>query len=253
MKGDLLADIIARKWSILLFAVAAGLLALAVSLLMPKEYLAEASLVPANSRMMDNQRMFGENIQELYSAFGGSDDLDRMFATMRSASVLRYVADSLDLVAHYQIKGEKYPKEVATKKVEKNSKLIRSEYGQLQLKVWDKDTLMARRIAGLMIARTQFVFDALFRQNYDRSIQQLEQEMQKQQQEGSPTVAALTARLQEYKVTRLNPPAAFFVIESPYVSPEPDRPRMLINVVVAVLAALFTALIWIILRAYLRA
>ena len=92
-----------RSW-ILITVTASGLLAFTVSLFLPKEYLSEASVLPANSKMMDKQAMFGSNIQELYSAYGEAEDLDRLMATLHSPTVLQFVSDSLDLSSHYNVK-----------------------------------------------------------------------------------------------------------------------------------------------------
>ena len=72
----------------LMLVTAAVVVAIGVSLLIPKQYLSEASLLPVNSKMMDKQSLFGRSsIQDLNSAYGSSDDLDRITAIMHSAAV----------------------------------------------------------------------------------------------------------------------------------------------------------------------
>src|SRR6188768_567332 len=126
-----------RSW-ILITVIASGLLAFTVSLFLPKEYLSEASVLPANSKMMDKQAMFGSNIQELYSAYGEAEDLDRLMATLHSPTVLQFVSDSLDLSSHYNVKGEDAGRR-AMVRLTKHVTLNRSEYGEIKIKVWDKD------------------------------------------------------------------------------------------------------------------
>ena len=250
MVPALLRDLWDKKGWIIGFNLLAALGALVVTLLMPKEYLAEASLLPANSRMMDKQRLFGENIQELYSAYGGSDDLDRLFATMESASVLQHVTDSLNLIGYYKLSGKKNARIVARKNLEQQIKLIRSEYGELRLRVWDKDTTMSERIAGALIVRTQQVFDDMFRLYYDRSIGNLQRELDARNQLPADSLAKvvnatdkafLQNRIAEYQVTRLNPPPAFIVMEQPMASTIADRPRLLMNLLAAIFFATFTS------------
>jgi capsular polysaccharide biosynthesis protein len=246
-------DIVEKKWQILLFTCIATVVAFAISIALPEQYLSQASLLPANSKLMDKQRLYEDNIQELYSAYGNADDLDRLFATMHSGAVVHYVADSLNLAAHYQLTGKKNEKTLAQKKLEKNIKLLRTEYGELQVRVWDKDPAKAEQIASALINRTQNVFDNMFRSFYDRSLESLKSELSKQKltadtipvNAGRLRIAGLEQRIAEYEITRLNPPAAFFVMEKPSVSTIADRPKILLNVLITMLASLFTVIAWI--------
>ena len=253
MADHILKDIVERKWQIVLFTVIAAAVAFGISIALPEQYLSQASLLPANSKLMDKQRLYEDNIQELYSAYGSADDLDRLFATMHSGAVIHQVADSLKLAEHYELAGRKNGKTLAQKKLEKNIKLIRTEYGELQLRVWDKDPAKAEQIAAALVSRTQDVFDGMFRSFYDRSLASLRSELSTQKRTGDTLqvsagrlrVAGLEQRIAEYEITRLNPPAAFFVMEKPSVSTIADRPKILLNVLISFLAALFTVIIWI--------
>lgn len=253
MADHFIQDVKRKKWSILIFTLGASLLALILSLLMPAEYLSGASLLPSNSKLMDKQRLFGNNIQELYSAYGNAEDLDRLFATMHSSAVINEVADSLKLVSHYELDGRKNAKSLAQKKLEKNIKLQRSEYGELRLRVWDKDPATAEMIASALISKTQQVFDEMFRLYYDRSINNLNQELIARENlvklDSSLMMRAenvvIKSKISEYQVTKLNPPAAFFVMEKPAVSTIADRPVIWLNVLATFLISLFTMLAWI--------
>lgn len=251
--ADFLEDIKQKKWSILIFTAGATVLALVLSLLMPPEYLSEASLLPSNSKLMDKQRLFGNNIQELYSAYGNAEDLDRLFATMHSSAVINQVADSLKLVDHYHLDNKKNAKSLTQKKLENHIKLQRSEYGELRLRVWDRDPAIANAIANTLINKTQQVFDEMFRLYYDRSINNLNQELRAREnlvrQDSSLVLraenAVIKGKISEYQVTKLNPPAAFFVMEKPAVSDIADRPVIWLNVLATFLISLFTVLAWI--------
>jgi uncharacterized protein involved in exopolysaccharide biosynthesis len=253
MADHFIQDVKRKKWSILIFTLGASLFALILSLLMPAEYLSGASLLPSNSKLMDKQRLFGNNIQELYSAYGNAEDLDRLFATMHSSAVINDVADSLKLVSHYELDGRKNARSLARKKLEKNIKLQRSEYGELRLRVWDKDPATAEMIASALISKTQQVFDEMFKLYYDRSINNLNQELRAREKlvqlDSSLVMRAenvvIKSKISEYQVTKLNPPAAFFVMEKPAVSTIPDRPVIWLNVLATFLVSLFTMLAWI--------
>lgn len=253
MLPALLKEVSEKKWRILLFVGSVAALAIIISLLQPKEYLAEASLLPANSRMMDKQRLYGENIQELYSAYGSGEDLDRVFAALKSSVVLQFVADSLDLKTHYKIKN-KHARIEAREKLEDQMKLIRSEFGELRLHVWDQDTAMAARITHLLIQRTQSVFDEMFQLYYDRSINNLRKKLADStiKKRTAAESSFLQSRISEYEVTRLNPPPSFIVMEQPVVSAEPDKPKLLLTVAAAILIASFSALAFFAVRIALR-
>lgn len=253
MLPALFKEVSEQKWRILLFVGSVAALAIIIGLLQPKEYLAEASLLPANSRMMDKQRLYGENIQELYSAYGSGEDLDRVFAALTSSVVLQYVADSLDLKTHYKIK-DKYARIEAREELEDQMKLIRSEYGELRIHVWDQDTAMAARITNLLIQRTQSVFDEMFQLYYDRSIHNLKKELADStiKKRTAAESSFLQSRISEFEVTRLNPPPSFIVMEQPVVSAEPDKPKFLLTVIAAILIASFSVLVFFAVRIALR-
>jgi capsular polysaccharide biosynthesis protein len=253
MADTILKDVAVRKWSIVLFTGISTILALVISLLLPNEYVSEASLLPANSKLMDKQRFSENNIQELYSAYGNAEDLDRLFATMHSGAVIHHVADSLKLVEHYGYGDKKNAKTLAQKKLEKNIKLLRTEYGELRLRAWDKDATIAEQVVNAMVSRTQYVFDEMFRSFYDRSIGRLKDELALRNNKNDSAqvagkrlqVAEIERKITEYEVAGLNPPAAFFVMEKPSLSLMPDKPKILLNVLITFLASLFTILAWI--------
>lgn len=244
---------------IVIGVITTALVALGVSLLVPKQYLSEAAVLPANSKLMDKQRMFGENIQELYSAYGASDDLDRLMATMHSTSVLQAVTDSLGLAKHYGIE-EPNARKKALKKLGKQLKMQRSEYGEISLKVWDKDPAMAFMIANMILQKTQQMHDDLFTGYYQRSIAKLEDELQyknamifNQADSSSVKTNGIPAeeqnlvkrKITEYRIAQLNPPAAMFILAKPEQAVQPDKPDILLNTLIASAVALFAIIAWV--------
>lgn len=248
-----------RRQFLFMIAVAAGT-ALGVSAVMPKLYLSEASVLPVNSKMTDKQYLFGRSsVQDLNSAYGSSDDLDRITAIMHSAAVLHQVVDSLGLIGHYEIKGSAQ-REKAMKRLEKSITLRRSEYGDLQIKVWDKDPAMSRKIVEQLLQHTQDVFDKLYVAYYDRNIRLFQQELlrveadsiQSKTLAGSENMQFMKDRINENRIARVNVPPAFFVLSTPVAAELPDKPRMLLNVAVAVFAAVVTMLLWLVLGNLLK-
>jgi capsular polysaccharide biosynthesis protein len=244
------------KTKLLILVGSVSLFALLVSLLLPDEYMSQASILPANSKMMDKQRLFSENIQELYSAYGNSEDLDRLFATMRSKEVLNVVADSFRLINHYKLDDVKNGRTKAYKKFWKNIELAKTEYGEIRIRVWDKDSLLSARIANAIVSRTREVSDKMFTGFYEQSISRMMKELSVkselvktvtdslQKRELNEELAIIRNRMTEYRVTQLNPPPSLFILEKAEPSPIPDKPKILLNVVVSFIMASFCSLLW---------
>lgn len=244
----------------LMLVTAAVVVAIGLSLLMPKQYLSEASLLPVNSKMMDKQQLFGRNsVQDLNSAYGSSDDLDRITAIMHSAAVLHQVVDSLGLISHYKIKGSDQ-RHKAMKRLDKSLTLKRSEYGDLQIKVWDKNPAMAKKIIEQLLKHTQNVFDKLYVEYYDRNIQLFQEELKRRDEDssqletltGGESIQFIKDRINENRIARVNIPPAFFVLSEPVLAELPDKPRILLNIAVAVFAALLTMLLWLAARIFVK-
>jgi capsular polysaccharide biosynthesis protein len=244
------------KTRLLMLVGSASLLALLISLLLTDEYMSQASILPANSKMMDKQRLFSENIQELYSAYGNSEDLDRLFATMRSKEVLNTVADSFRLIKHYHLEDVKNGRIKTYKKFRKNIELAKTEYGEIRIRVWDKDSLLSAQIANAIVSRTREVSDKMFTGFYEQSISRMEKELSVkselvktvtdslQKRELDNDLAIIRNRITEYRVTQLNPPPSLFILEKAEPSPIPDKPKILLNVMVSFILASFCSLLW---------
>jgi uncharacterized protein involved in exopolysaccharide biosynthesis len=241
---------------LLIMTGAVTVMALVVSLLLPNEYLAQASILPANSKMMDKQRLFSENIQELYSAYGNAEDLDRLYATMRSNEVLNVVADSFQLMQHYQLTDTKNGRIKSYKKFRKNIELTKTEYGEIRIRVWDKDSVLSAELANAIVARTKEVSDKMFTAFYEQSISRMKKELiaksatlesvndSLQKKELNQELAIIRNRMIEYQVTQLNPPPSVFVLEKAEPSPIADKPTVLLNVMVSFILGAFCSLLW---------
>jgi len=241
---------------LLIMTGAVTAVALVVSLLLPNEYLSQASILPANSKMMDKQRLFSDNIQELYSAYGNAEDLDRLYATMRSNEVLNVVADSFQLIQHYQLTNTQNGRIKSYKKFRKNLELEKTEYGEIRIRVWDKDSVLSAQLANAIVARTIEVSDKMFTAFYEQSISRMQKEIMVksgmmasvndslQKNELNRELAIIRNRMTEYKVAQLNPPPSVFILEKAVPSPIADKPRVLLNVIVSFILGAFCSLLW---------
>lgn len=235
------------------------LVALAVSLFIPKEYLSKASVLPANSRFSDKSRFTAEEITELYSVFSSGDDLDRLYATARSWPVMTRVIDSFGLVRHYRIRtDDERGRENALKMFRKNCGIFKTEYGEMHVKVWDRDRQLAADIANAMVAQTEKAHQDMYREYYATSLRKLEAAYAQLQAaeadvpgpDSSARRSAPPAHQLDYyrramtdlRMALLNPPPALVVLEKAIPSVKADRPKVVVTVVATFLISLFTGL-----------
>lgn len=151
-----LLSVFAKRWK-LIFAITflATLTALVFALLSPKKYLAVATALPANSMIADKARIFNQNIQELYSDFGTVDELDKLEGTGKLDTLFIAAAEEFKLDEHYKINAADESMYDAALKLKKNSKISRSGYGELKIKVWDQDKNLCAQLANFLMKKIQ--------------------------------------------------------------------------------------------------
>lgn len=247
-----------RKRFILLMVVLPTLVAFVLNILTARQYFSKTSILPANSRFSDKSRFTAEEITELYSVFSSGDDLDRLFATVRSYPVMMKMVDSFDLVKHYRIKKtDERGREAALKEFHEQCGIFKTEYGEIHIKVWDRDRILAADIANAMVAQTEKAHQQLYRDYYSTSLEKLERAYATLLDSEKDVMAKDTARISgsiaykqldyyrramtDLRMALLNPPAALMVLERAIPSVKPDRPKVLVNVVATFLVSLFTA------------
>jgi uncharacterized protein involved in exopolysaccharide biosynthesis len=147
------------KWwkQVLLVTVCVTVIATVVSLLLPKQYLSTVTALPANSLTADKSVFFNTNIQHLYSYLGTGDELDKFEGTARLDTLYKAADRDLSLAEHYNL-NEQYK---VIKELKKNTKISRTEYGELKIKVWDKDASMAASIANSLFKNLQEIHQNL--------------------------------------------------------------------------------------------
>jgi len=240
------------------FVVLPTLAALVTSLLIPWEYLSKASVLPANSRFSDKSRYTAEEITELYSVFSSGDDLDRLYATARSWPVMTRIIDSFGLVKHYRINNDERGRENALKMFRKNCGIFKTEYGEMHIKVWDRDRKLSADIANAMVAQTEKAHQDMYRDYYATSLRKLELAygLLQASEAGVPGPDSTGARrdppahqldyyrraMTDLRMALLNPPPALVVLERAIPSVKADKPKVVVNVIATFLISLFTGL-----------
>lgn len=258
-----LITIFNRWWK---FILSATLLAVVIAgiaaLLSPKEYESVATALPANAALADKARIFNQNIHELYSDFGSPDELDRIVGTSVLDTVFIALTNEFDLVAHYQLKISKNATHEAVKKLKENSRISKTAYGELSVRVWDKDRNLAAALANNLLKKLQELHQHLQNENTTSILKNLKNDYLLKQQEYRQTNdllsrfsktdtaiirtqnAAMLTQLQEYKkligeyeLALAIDPQVLLLVEPARPSVWPSKPKVLQTILFTLFAA----------------
>lgn len=253
-----IVDLIRRWWKQVFAVVILSLLAVGViTFLKPQQYLSIATSVPASSFSADKSKIFNGNIQELYSTLGTADDLDMIVGTAKLDTVYLAVTDQFNLFDHYEMseKGNAARTKAASQ-LKKNTKVMKSEYGELKVKVWDTDKDLAPQLANAIMDKLQSIHQNLQSAGNEATLQGLMAGKQKLQAQLDTT--AMNSSLQgqllqyekligEYQLMVDSKPPSLIIVEKAKPAEWPDRPKrlqiMIATAVLSLLFALFAALI----------
>jgi hypothetical protein len=196
--------------------------------------------------LSDKARFDGEEIAELYSAFGSGDDLDRIYATARSETVFRKMADSFRLVDRYSLGGKgKAATEFAVRRLQKLADIRKTEYGELQVRIWDRDPFIAASMTNAVIGEVERLHQDLYRSFYAGTVRSLQLEMDRMSSAGDSLAAGSTDLYQKsiegFHMAMQHPPPAVMVIETAIPAVIPDRPKIWLNLAVTLLVSLFAS------------
>jgi tyrosine-protein kinase Etk/Wzc len=137
------------------FVVLATVVVACGALLLPKWYKSTASVFPAEKADLfgglDGIASFAKALSpsKALSALGGSTELDRYLAILKSGKVLHAVISKFDLIRVYDISS--YPMEKTTKELLSNVDFTVEPEGNLTISVYDKDPQRAADIANYFV------------------------------------------------------------------------------------------------------
>ncbi len=255
-------DLIGHWWKRMLAVMVLSLLVVGIiTFLKPRQYLSVTTAVPASSFASDKGKIFNENIQALYSTLGTPDDLDMILGTANLDTVYLFVADQFNLFDHYKMR-EKGPaaRTKAASLLKKNTKVMKSEYGDLKVKVWDTDKNLAPQLANAIMDRLQAIHADLQSAGNEATLNGLQngkKKIQLQLDSISGISEPLIERkkllqvqaqqyeklISEYQLMVDSKPPVLIVVELAKPSARPDRPRrMQIMIATAILSFLFALL-----------
>ena len=271
-----LFDLVIKWWKQIVALVVLSLLTVGTFIfLMPQQYLAVATAVPASSFSADRAKIFGENIEALYSNLGLPEDLDMITGTAQLDTVYLAVTDQFNLFDHYKIKDtDERERASATMMLKKNTHVFKSEYGELKVKVWDTDQNLAPQLANAIMDKLQAIHRDLQSAGNEATLKGLQSGQKKLQTQldsmgasaarttGTPSEIvsgkkrALGDQLQqyekligEYQLMVDSKPPVLLVVEKAKKPTWPDRPkRLLILVATGFLSFLFALLMALVLQ-----
>ena len=256
-----LLSIFANRWKLMLAVILSStLIALVITLLVPKKYLGVATALPANSLTADKARIFNQNIQALYSDFGTVDELDKLEGTGRLDTLFIAAAKEFNLDSHYGINPSSESIYNAVIRLKKDSKISRTGYGELQVKVWDEDKFLCAQLANFLMNKIQELHQHLQNESNVSTLAKIKEAYAIKQREfllltdsanagtsqgGKIKLAAYTDQLQafekmidEYQLAINANTPVLLVVENARPALWADRPRILATVLFAFFGSL---------------
>lgn len=250
--------IISRWWKQITSVMVLSLLIIGIIIfLKPKKYLSVATAVPASSYSSDKSKVFNENIQILYSTLGTTDDLDMIVGTGKLDTVYTAVAQQFNLYDHYKMKekGDAALRKAASI-LKKNTTVMKSEYGELKIKVWDTDKNLAPQLANAIMDALQAIHTQLQGAGNEATLKGLIQAKEKLKRQADSTslsgdlkganqnrILEYDKLISEYQMMVDNKPPVLMIVEKAKASDWPDKPkRAQILIATGVLSFLFALL-----------
>ena len=263
-----LVDLLNHWWKKILLVVVLFTAVVAMILLIrPKEYLGVTTALPASEFASDKAGIFGENLQTLYSGLGTPDVLDKVVGTAKLDTLYASVVDQFDLVNNYELSNKKNARHKAIDQLKDDTRVIKSDYGELKVKVWHQSPAMAAKLSVAfmqhlqkMHQQVQLVNNKRILQNIERSYQEKLKELSVLEsgnglkpndslQHNSTTVTllrtnALVQQLSEYEklMNQYNlvisaEPEVLVVVENATVPVKHDRPDYFITILATVICS----------------
>jgi uncharacterized protein involved in exopolysaccharide biosynthesis len=233
-----------------------------------------ATALPASSYATDKTSVFSQNLQSLYSTIGLPDELDKIIGTAHLDTVYRSVVAQLDLTDHYGLsKTDADAISKAASVLQKHTRVIKSDYGELKVKVWDVDRGLAANLANAIMGKLQQMHQDIQALNNAMMLSKINEEYVREkidygkltdslQHVSNASMAdlltvqksALLQQIQEfeklasqYKLMIDAKPQALIIIEkaTPAIAPDQPKPLMAITaaVILSFLFGILTALI----------
>lgn len=250
-------DLIRKWWKQFLGVIFLSLIAVGIiTFLKPRQYLSVTTAVAASAFDADRSKIFNENIEFLYSNLGNADDLNMILGTARLDTVYLLVADKFNLFDHYKMKGDSEQQRTnAALMLKKNTRVMKSEYGELKVKVWDTDKNLAPQLANAIMDELQSIHTSLKSAANAFALKGLQDGLKKIGNDSTGQASEESKKLirdrilqyekliSEYQLMVDSKPPALIIVEKAKAGSRPDRPkRMQVMIATAILSFLFAFL-----------
>lgn len=176
---ELLKIIIKRKKFILITTTIAiiGSVVISMPSFMKPYYESISIFYPSNPQLSNKQSIFGNTVEDF---FGTKEDVDRLLSIANSTDIINYVINKYKLMQHYEIdpKESKYPMHELKEEFSSNYKAIKNELGGIEIKILDKDSVLAATIVNDLVAKTDEINRGYIRQSQEKTISTLKNKIE---------------------------------------------------------------------------
>ena len=258
-----LLNVFANRWKFILgVTLVAGIVAFILSAVSPDKYLATATALPANSLVADKARIYNSNIEALYSDFGTPDELDRLEGTGMLDTIFIATANDLNLPQHYKLGNSGESMFKAAMELKDETRISRSPYGELKIKVWDKERNMTAAMANTLLEKIQELHQRLQNESNIMMLKRLQQDQDSKKQQyreitdslsraSGADADILNARksslldqmmqyekmIDQYQLAINSNPKVLLTVEQARAPLWPDKPKVMVTVLLVLFAA----------------
>jgi len=146
------------KWKIHIIIVTsiAAIASVIIALLLPDYYKSAVLFYPSNPKYFDPKALFSQEID--IDVFGIEEDVDRLITIGNASKVSFEMIEKFNLYKHYDI-DTTTTSFYHTKVIDEfrdNVKIIKNEYGAVEIEVYDKDRFLAAEMANEMMAKIDY-------------------------------------------------------------------------------------------------
>jgi capsular polysaccharide biosynthesis protein len=249
---DIIQLIASWKKQIFIVVLTSVVIASAIVFIIPPKYLASATALPANPVTADKSIVFSNNIRDLYNSIGEPTDLDKIVGTAQSDTIYISVAQKFDLVSFYNINNKNdFALIKAAKELKHDTKVTKTEFGELLIRVWCRDRLLAPQLANALMDELAHTHQEIMNRNNLLVLKNIKAAILSiQSVKDSLAGGEYTKQLDEYKkleteysLMALTNPPALLPVEKARVSSHPDKPQKLL-VLIATAVAAFVFALW---------
>jgi hypothetical protein len=224
--------LVSKWWKHLLtITLLSMIVAGAANFFQPKKYLSVATALPANSYLADKAHVFNENIQALYSTMGTVDELDMIIGTGQLDTIYLAATDQFNLQDHFkpseQGEAGRYK---CVDLLRSHTRINKSDYGELKVKVWDKDKILAAQLANALLDKIQSIHSNLQNENNKAMLEVLQKRKTMLSSDSNSNSAEQIKQtdklISEYRLMAENHPAALLIVERARPASGPEKAKL---------------------------